>query len=130
MIKYLFKVFIFLFKLHFAMCCFDLLLFTLNAFVIIRFGFILILLVVYVLTVNKFNSYWCWICKKFGNFALFVYLNTRLKIRWTSSDYLFCYLCSKGHLEKGFVLYWLNQIFNLIPHVFILFSLLVFFSRS
>ena len=38
-----------------------------------------------------------------GFLSCFVYLNIRLKIRWTSSDYCCCYLSKNGQLEKYFV---------------------------
>ena len=37
--------------------------------------------------------------------ALFVYLNIRLKIRLTSSDYRFCCLSKNGHLVKVFLVF-------------------------
>ena len=97
MIKYLFKVSIFLFKQHSVLCCFDVLLFTLNMYLSkydsLSFWYFFF---IYVLTVNNFYSYWWWICNKFENFTqntfLFVYLSIRLKIRWNSSDHCFCYL--------------------------------------
>ena len=40
--------------------------------------------------------------------ALFVYLNIRLKIRLTSSDYSFCCLSKNGQLVKVFLVFTLK----------------------